>query len=138
MDVLPIPLGAIPPTQTPPTCGRSVLVKYELPHGTGIAELPGTVIRALGSSGAPVAHPRLNVAVFSDGPMYCPVPLKGAPYVMFALALFDPLDGRVPDVSPQNAAVLENPFCGRRVWCEWMPYQKAKHTERGNTPGPTA
>lgn len=127
------PLHAITPTATAPTCGRVVLVKYTDPKFHGVRELPGTVIRPLGFT--PGVHPFINVSVVGDGPVNSPIQEDANPVVLYTVPLFDPLDGAVPEVSVSEAG---SPFSGRRVWCEWMPYQKAKHTERGNTTGPTA
>lgn len=115
-----VPLSEILPTETPPTCGRIVLVKF-LNHSTGdVCELPGLVIRR----GPPRAaleslHETVTVATFCDA-----FPFAGQT-VLTNLVLLDPLGGKVPAVDMQ----VYGPMPGYTVWAEWMPFQAKRHAE---------
>lgn len=113
---MPKPLSEITPTSIVPTTGRIVLVRYEKTPGVpaSVDTIPGIVVRAFPAAG----HPLVNVTPFGDGPHNCPI--EGAGRTLFSLNLFDPL---APDTTPDVSIPCDGPFAGRRVWCEWMPYQ---------------
>ena len=122
------PQASIFRTQHAPTIGRVVHVKYLRTTGNphSMDTLPGHVIRAFPSDHG---HPLVTVAVFSDRSEHGP-----GPHIVASVPLFDPLNPERPagehrqPVVPDGLPVpTDGPFAGTAVWCEWMPYQAAKH-----------
>lgn len=117
-------LYQIPVTAQAPSVGRIVLVRYERAAGGAIDTLPAVVARVIPGPVSP-DHPRINAVPFGDampsGSTYCP--LSGAGEPLLSVFLFDPIDpNEVPDVPTQRRET----FAGKRLWCEWMPYQKGQ------------